>query len=113
MLSKEEIKKNRDRFNGEDKSTVATFKALSDINRYRIFRILIDYPKLTIGDIAQILDISLPLASQHLKILVLNNLIQKERSGKRILTRLERKNPFVQAIIKAIKIILKLNRYEQ
>jgi len=56
-----------------------------------------------VGDIAQILDISLPLASQHIKILTQSNLLQKERVGKKIFTKLEHGNPFVRAVIETIK----------
>lgn len=103
MVSQKEILKNRKTFSETDKSIAAVFKVLSDVNRYRTFRILIEQPELSVGDIAQILNISLPLASQHIKILMQNNLLQKERAGKKILTKLELGNPFVQAIIKTIK----------
>jgi DNA-binding transcriptional ArsR family regulator len=103
MLSQKEILKNRKTFGETDKGIAAVFKALSDVNRYRTFRILVNQPKLTVGDIAQILDISLPLASQHIKILTQNNLLQKERVGKRIFTKLEHGNPFVRAIVKIIQ----------
>lgn len=103
MLSEKEIKKNRGLFCEIDKKMVAAFKVLSDLNRYRIFRILTQQPKFSIGNIAQILNISLPLASQHLKVLVNADLLQKERKGKIIFPKLEQDNSFVQVIIKTIK----------
>lgn len=108
MLNAREIQKNRKIFNEADKIMIATFKTLSDLNRYRIFRILAEQPKLTVSDIAEILNISLPLASQHIKILAYANLLKKERAGKRILTKLEHKNPLVPAMVKIIKQALKL-----
>ncbi len=107
MLSIKEIQKNRKIFNETDKIIVAAFKVLSDVNRYRIFRILVEQPKLSISNIAQILDISLPLASQHLRILVQANLLQKERVGKKIFPKLEHDNALVPAIVKTIKQIIK------
>lgn len=103
MLSEKEVRKNRQTFSKTDTSMAAVFRVLSDVNRYRIFRILVDQPKLTISNIAQILNISLPLASQHIKILVHSNLLQKEREGKKIFPKLKHDNPFVQATIQAIK----------
>lgn len=110
MLSSDEIQKNRKIFTEMDKTMSSALKVLCDINRYRIFRILTVQPKLTVSDIAQILDISLPLASQHLKILATANLLQKERDGKKVLLKLEKKNPFVLAIAKTIARAAKMNR---
>ncbi len=107
MLSEKEIQKNRTIFSETDKSMAASFKVLSDVNRYRIFRILAQQPKLSVSNIARILNISLPLTSQHLKILTHANLLQKERAGKKIFPKLEHGNPFVQAIVKTIELTLK------
>lgn len=108
MLSEKEIQKNRQILGETDKNMAATFKVLSDLNRYRIFRILVEQPKLSVSTIAQILDISLPLASQHIKILAHVNLIQKERDGKKIFPKIKQDNPFVPAILKTIKHAYKL-----
>lgn len=103
MLSQKDILKNRKVFSKIDKNMAAAFKVLSDVNRYRIFRLLVEQPELTVGDIAHILKISLPLASQHIKILEHANLLQKERAGKKIFPKLKHGNPFVQAVITTIK----------
>lgn len=107
MLSQKDILKNRKTFTDTDKTMAAVFKVLSDVNRYRIFSLLAKQPKLTVGDIARILNISLPLASQHIKILVHAHLLQKERSGKKVFPTLEHNNPFVQAVVKTIQQALK------
>lgn len=109
MLSDKEILKNRKFLSETDKSMVATFKVLSDLNRYRIFRILAERPKLSVSAIAKILNISLPLASQHIKILAHANLIQKDRDGKKVFPKLAQSNPFVKAIIKTLQHALKIN----
>jgi DNA-binding transcriptional ArsR family regulator len=103
MLSAQELRKARRILSETDKSMAATFKVLSDVNRYRIFRILAAEPELSVGSIAKILDISLPLASQHIKILAHAKLLQKERSGKKVFPKLEHNNPFVQVMIKTIQ----------
>ncbi len=102
MLTAKEIEAKRKIFNEIDIRMAAAFKVLSDVNRYRMFRILAEQPKISIGSLAKILKISLPLASQHLKMLSTANLLQKEREGKRVFPKLERGNPFVQLIIKTI-----------
>lgn len=107
MLTKKEIENNRKILSDKDKSMASTFKVLSDVNRYRIFRILIDEPKISISRIAKILEISMPLASQHIKVLTDAHLIEKERDGKKVLTKLEYGNPFVLAVIHTIKLALK------
>lgn len=104
MLSEKEILDNRKIFSEYDVSMAAVFKVLSDVNRYRMFRILVQQPKLTISDIARILDISLPLASQHLKVLTSANLLQKKKEGKKVFPKLEHGNPLVKAVVKTIKI---------
>ena len=108
MLSKSEIQQKRKIFSETDKNMAALFKVLSDVNRYRIFRMLAEQPKLSVSSIARILDISLPLASQHLKILAHANLLQKERDGKKVFPKLAHANPFVQAIVQTIQQTLKL-----
>ncbi len=107
MLSKKEILKKRKLLSETDKGMAAVFKVLSDVNRYRIFRILAEQPRLSVSNIARILNISLPLASQHIKILVHTKLLQKEREGKKVFPKLEHGNPFVKAMIKTIQRALK------
>lgn len=108
MLSKKEIQKKREIFNENDTRMATAFKVLSDVNRYRIFRILAEPPQLSVSNIARILDISLPLASQHIKVLTHANLLKKERAGKKVFPKLEQGNPLVQAIVKTIQQTLKL-----
>ncbi len=108
MLSEKEIQANLRIFSDTDISMAATFKVLSDVTRYRIFRILTEQPKLSVSIIAQILNISLPLASQHLKILVQANLLQKTKDGKKVFPMIVQNNPFVPAILKTIKHAYKL-----
>lgn len=103
MLKEKEIQKNLKILRDTDIKMAETFKVLSDVNRYRIFRILVEQPKLSVSTIAQILNISLPLASQHLKILVQANLLQKMKDGKQVFPTIVQDNPFVPAILKTIK----------
>lgn len=106
MLTEKEIKKNRTIFSETDMSMAEAFKVLSDVNRYRIFRLLAVEPELSVSNIAHILGISLPLASQHIKILTFAHLLQKQKEGKKVFPKLERDNLFVQAIVKTIQLVL-------
>ncbi len=103
MLSEKEIQKNRKLFTETDRDLSAVFKILSDINRYRIFLLLTGSSRLSIGNIARILDISVPLASQHLRILAHGKFLEKKREGKKIYPKLERHNPLVKVVIKALQ----------
>lgn len=107
MLTPKEIQAKRNLLSETDKNMAAAFKVLSDVNRYRIFRILADQPNISVSNIAKILNISLPLASQHIKILTYANILQKRRNGKKVFPKLEHSNPFVQAIVKTIQEALK------
>lgn len=107
MLTPKEIQAKRNLLSETDKNMAMAFKVLSDVNRYRIFRILADQPKITISDIAKILNISLPLTSQHIKIMTHANILQKEKSGKKVFPKLEHGNPLVRAVVKTIETALK------
>lgn len=103
MLIAKELRENRKLFNGNAAQIVSMFKALSEVNRYRILCILTKHPNLFVSDIAQILNISLPLASQHIKVLTQSRLLKKIREGKKVMPKLEQDNPFVKAIIRIIQ----------
>ena len=85
-----------------DARLAAAFKALGDVTRLRLFRILTDSPEESVSTIAAILDLSLPLTSQHIKALAQAQLLTKNRTGKKIFSRLDRKNPVVRELIRAV-----------
>jgi len=107
MLTKKEIENNRKFFNESDRHYAAALKALGDINRFRIFRMLIIHKKISIGTIAKVLRISMPLASLHVKVLVNALLLVKRRSGKKIFLSVERRNPLVRALAPAFNLSIK------
>jgi DNA-binding transcriptional ArsR family regulator len=59
--------------------------------------------RISVSSVAKVLNISVPLASQHLKILLQNGLLEKEKLGQRAYYQLKRNNPIVGSIIKVIK----------
>lgn len=101
MLSSNEIKKLENFFNSvEEKNLINIFKALGDANRHHIFELLKISKKISTSEISKILKISIPLASQHLKILEQAGLIIKERSGQKKLYYIDKDNEFVKILIK-------------
>jgi len=84
----------------ENTEFVLTFKTLGEINRYLIFRSLIRKKNMLVSEIAKTLKISMPLTSQHLKILVLTGLLDKKKDGRRVYYFLNLDNPSVKSIIK-------------
>jgi DNA-binding transcriptional ArsR family regulator len=100
MLTDKQITKIRKAFNGADQRVI--FKILGDTNRYRIFEMLGKQPKLAVGDMAKILRISIPLASQHLKILEQGNMLEKEKLGQKVYYKLRVDNRIAHAITREI-----------
>lgn len=100
MLTDKHITKIRKAFNGTDQRVI--FKILGDTNRYRIFEMLGNQSRLAVGDMAKILRISIPLASQHLKILEQGNILEKEKIGQKVYYKLNIGNRIAQAITKEI-----------
>lgn len=100
MLTDKQILKIQKNFNGTQQREI--FKILGDTNRYRIFETLNKHPKLTVSDLAKILKISIPLSSQHLKILVQAKILEKEKSGQKVFFKLRADNQLAQSIVKGI-----------
>lgn len=100
MLTDKQVVRIRKSFNGTDQRVI--FKVLGDTNRYRIFEMLGKQPKLTVSDVAKILGISIPLASQHLKILEQAHILEKEKQGQKVYYKLKADNLIAQTIIKEV-----------
>lgn len=107
MLTDAEIRSNRKILNETDRDLAATFKALGDMTRLRIFRLLTNEPDMSVSTIAKILHISSPLTSQHIKVLVNARLVEKQRTGKKIFPKLDLHNPVVRELVRTIKRSMK------
>lgn len=103
MLSASEIAKVRKYLGARDEDLADLFKVLSEPNRCKMFRAIAKHERLAVTDAANILEISLPLASQHLKVLLQGNLLLKAKEGQATYYSLNKKNPVVQSIVKAIQ----------
>jgi len=100
MLTGKQITKIRKAFNGTDQRVI--FKILGDTNRYRIFEMLGNEPRLSVSDMAKVLQISIPLASQHLKILEQGDMLVKEKLGQKVFYKLKTNNRIAHSITKEI-----------
>jgi DNA-binding transcriptional ArsR family regulator len=107
MLSNQEIIKKRKFLDGKDVEIAKIFKTLSDPNRCKIFSILSTEPQLSVSTTADVLNISLPLASQHLKILLESGLLDKEKFGQQVFYKLKLDTPIVRSTLETIKKYVK------
>jgi DNA-binding transcriptional ArsR family regulator len=100
MLTDKQIFKIRKGF--KDTGQRLIFKVLGDTNRYRIFVMLGKEPKISVSDIAKVLKISMPLASQHLKILEQHNILEKEKQGQKVYYKLRAGNKIAESISREV-----------
>jgi DNA-binding transcriptional ArsR family regulator len=80
-----------------------TIKALSDMNRLRIFFALGAYEELCACQIIAMLKLSGASVSRHLSILVDADLVQNRKAGRWIFFRLNRENPMLESWLTFLK----------
>ncbi len=107
ILTEKEIEAKRKLLNGVDHDLAATFKALGDVTRLRLFRILIVQRPIRVKTLAKILGRSIPLTSQHVKILTHAKLLKKNRTENNIFCTINHENPYVKELIKTIHQAMK------
>ena len=76
------------------------FNALSDLNRFRVFKLLARRQDLCVSDLARVLGVSVPAVSQQLRILEMNGLVYRERRGQMICYKVKKDDPVVKFVIK-------------
>ena len=102
MISTSEIKKIQRAIQSEDEGLPIIFGALGDARRFKMFNLLCEYKDLCVTDIAKIFGISVPAASQQLKILEMTGLIKGERTGQSMCYGIKT-NPTIKALLKAVE----------
>lgn len=100
MLNDKEIKEYRKSIEEIDLKIVRLFKLLSDANRFKIFVLLSKKYKISITQIAETIKLSIPLTSQHLRILENADMIIKEKGGKKVFPKINVENWYVKKFIK-------------
>jgi len=78
------------------------FDALSDNNRCRLFRLFAKNDTLNVTEIAALLSLSVPLTSQHLRVLEQSRILIREKTGRQVFYRLNTKDAIVSSIVRAI-----------
>lgn len=103
MLNPKEIQKLQGQMKGEDIRLPIIFAALGDPRRCLIFRSFLQNDRLCVSDISKTFKISMPLASQHLKILEITKLVTKEKVGRTVYYMPNVRDALVRAIINAVQ----------
>ena len=102
MLDAREIGKLKALMKKEDQRLPIVFSALSDANRCKIFRSFLKRERLCVSDIAKTFDMSMSLASQHLKILEITGLLRRQKEGRTVYYRPNTDDELVRTIIQAV-----------
>ncbi len=102
MLSPTEKNQLKKHVSLETQRASEVFDALSDPNRCKLFRVFAHKPGLNVSDAASVLNLSLPLASQHLKILESKDLLKRQKTGKEVFYTVNKGDALVKAIISVI-----------
>lgn len=98
MLSKAQIIQIQKVFKRDDERLPIIFNALSDSRRLKMFQILGSQKNLCVTELSKICNISVPAASQQLRILELSGLIRPQRNGQMICYQIRNKDPLIRTI---------------
>lgn len=82
---------------------IDVFAALGDRMRMRIFVMLLRYDDLCVTDLANVLEVSVPAVSQHLRILEQAGLVQRHRQGQRVCYDIQRKREVVKGVVRLVE----------
>jgi len=103
MLNKAEVAKVKERVRGLSRFIFA-LRALADKNRLSLFLALHDAGELCVTEAARALEVSVPAASQQLRILELAGLVKRERRGQTMCYAVENRDSLVRGIMKLLKL---------
>lgn len=81
----------------------ALFRALADPRRFQMFRLLLKRKDLCVSEIADIFKISVPAASQQLKVLERSGLIRPMRVGQSLCYEVRKSDSLVKSILRIAK----------
>lgn len=102
MLTAKEHTELQKHVSDSDKRLVEVFDTLGDTNRCNLFRLIVKRPGINVSEAAKVLGLSLPLVSQHFKILEQNKLLIKTKTGKEVHYKLNDSDSVVMAIVAVI-----------
>lgn len=105
MLTPAEHKRLESYVQGIDVSRMAkAFDALGEPNRCLIFRALLKDSNASVGQLASAVGISESLASQHLKVLLLAGLVERNKTGKNVYYQVNNNDKLVVALKHAVEV---------
>lgn len=103
MLTKTQVRELRGEITGRSSQRLAMmFGALSDTGRFGIFRLFMRHRDLCVTEVANIFAISVPAASQQLKVMELSGLVERERRGQKICYCVRRSDPVVRSLVRIV-----------
>ena len=88
----------------KDKKLSGVFNALSDPNRFRVFKLIVRREDFCVSDLARSLGVSVPAVSQQLRILEINGLVVRERRGQMICYKVKEDDPTVKSLIRIMGV---------
>lgn len=96
-----ELKKNLDH---SEEKLPSIFHALADLTRCRIFKLLLvtEHHTLTVTDMGQVIGVSTPAISQHLKVMENAGLIKKSKKGQTVFYGIRNREVIVKLLIKIL-----------
>ena len=105
MLTQSQVEKISRTLKADKEEILMMFSALSDEGRMNILNLLIKHEGLCVTDIAQIINVSVPAASQQLKVMELSGLVKRGREGQKICYCIARNSALVSKIIRLVKSV--------
>lgn len=103
MRSVKEIAKVRKEVAADGSGLSKIFRALSDENRLTIVRVFLEKHNLCVSELANLLHVSVPAASAHLKILEAAGVVARNRAGQNVCYSISSDNKTLQTLLKVIK----------
>ncbi len=102
MLTTKEKARLRQHISLDNDRVTDIFNALADPTRCKLFRVFTKQDGVNVGEAASVLKISVPLASQHLRVLENTKLLTRQKIGREVFYKVNSSDPFVNAVVKAI-----------
>jgi predicted transcriptional regulator len=102
MLSRTQVRVLRSVAGQGDYRLALMFAALSDAGRFGIFRLIMKQQDLCVSEVADVFTISVPAASQQLKVMELSGLVVRERHGQKICYSVRRTDPTVRSLMRIV-----------
>lgn len=103
MLTATERKNLKKHVSEDNARLVEIFDTLGDANRCKLFRLVAKDPNLNVTEASQTLGLSVPLTSQHFKILVQAKMLFRHKKGRQVSYTINSKDPMISAILKAVR----------